>query len=110
MKQYVIDELRYNDYEKLKAYMENQYGAAGVMGIFWIPLDESLLTDTQKAHSECLPMFFALELEPAKLSCELLVRTKNRVRCDCIQYATKEQRNWLIDYIDRLFVELEIKS
>jgi len=44
------------------------------------------------------------------LACELLVRTKNRMRCDCIQYATANQRNWLIELIDNMFSRLEIAS
>jgi hypothetical protein len=42
------------------------------------------------------------------LACELLVRTQNRVRCDCIGYATEEQFSWLIALIDDIFNRLQI--
>jgi len=42
------------------------------------------------------------------LCCELLIRTKQRVRCACMGYANQEQRNWIISGIDRVFEKLEI--
>ena len=41
---------------------------------------------------------------------ELLVRTKNRVRCDCIAYADEKQFVWLIQYIDAVFEKLDIMT
>ena len=52
MKQYVIDELRAVDYESLKIYMQEHYGPAAVEGIYWIPLENGLLTNIQKAHRD----------------------------------------------------------
>ena len=39
---------------------------------------------------------------------ELLVRTQNRIRCECIAYATDEQRNWLIRLVDDMLAQLGI--
>jgi hypothetical protein len=50
----------------------------------------------------------AIELEPDRMSCELLIRSSIKIRCDCMGYATKDQRNWLIDRIDTMLNELEI--
>ena len=36
--------------------------------------------------------------------------SKNRMRCDCIRYATEKQRNWLIQWIDNIFNRLGIKN
>lgn len=36
MKQYVIDELRPEDYIKLKSYLESAYGPAELENIFWV--------------------------------------------------------------------------
>ena len=110
MKQYVIDELRIEDYEKIRTYLDEHLGPCGIDGIYWLPLDSSILNKTQAEHSECRPFYFVIELEPARLSCELLVRTKNTVRCSCMAYATKKQRNWLIELIDTIFSRLEIKT
>ena len=110
MKQYVIDELRPEDYEALKKYLDEQFGQAEMDGIYWIPVAAELLADIQLPHEECRPHFLALDLDQDRIACELLVRTKNRMRCDCIQYATVNQRNWLIELIDNMFSRLEIAS
>ncbi len=109
MKQYVIDELRIGDHEKIKSYLDENFGTSGVDGIYWLPVENRILTEIQAAHTDCSPFYFALSLEPNLLACELLVRTRNRIRCDCMSYATEEQRNWLIRFIDDIFEKLEIK-
>ena len=108
MKQYVVDESRPSDFDRIKAYLDEHHGADAMAGIYWIPVGERHLTDVQKAHAECRPFYFAVELEPHRLSCELLVRTRNCIRCDCIRYATAEQREWLIDHVDAILYALEI--
>jgi len=110
MKQYVIDELRPSDHEKIKAYMDDHFGPVSLKGIYWIPIEEKQLAGAQIEHVSCRPFFFSVELEPHRLACEFLVRTRNRIRCDCIQYATEQQRNWLIERMDAIFDTLEIIS
>ena len=110
MKQYVIDELRATDYESLKTYLQEHYGPAALGGIYWIPLKKDLLTDIQKEHRDCQPHYFAVDLDENRLVLELLVRTKNIMRCDCIGYATQAQRNWLIAFVDDIFNQLEIMT
>ena len=110
MKQYVIDELRPADYRALKTYLDGQYGTAVMDGIYWIPVASEILTDIQLEHTDCRPQYFALDLDSNRLACEFLVRSKNRVRCDCIDYATENQRRWLIDLIDNIFDRLQIKT
>ena len=108
MKQYVIDEIRLQDYETVKSYLDEHFGQSGVEGLYWISLDETLLSDVQRAHQACAPFFMALELGEDRLAGELLVRTRSRVRCDCIHYADERQRNWLIQTMDAIFEKLEI--
>jgi hypothetical protein len=108
MKQYVIDELRSADYQALKNYLDEHYGPAALKGIYWIPLAAKVLTAHQQAHRECQPHYVAIDLDPNRMACELLVRTQNRVRCDCIGYATEEQFSWLIALIDDIFNRLKI--
>lgn len=108
MKQYVIDEIRPADYVKVKDYLDETFGDAGIEGLYWVPLDETLCSAVQRTHEECAPFYMALELEPDRLSVELLVRTRSRMRCDCIHYADPRQRDWLIRTVDAIFEELEI--
>ncbi|MBW1841278.1 MAG: hypothetical protein JRI75_05745 [Deltaproteobacteria bacterium] len=110
MKQYVIDELRLEDYETIKAYMDENFGSAALGGVYWLALDRKMLTDIQISHTECQPFYFVVDLEPNLMACELLVRTKTRMRCSCISYATEKQRNWIIQVVDAIFEKLEIKT
>lgn len=110
MKQYVIDELRPDDHQKLKEHLDAKYATAGFDGLYWIPLDEQMLEAVQKEHSDCQPFYFALELFPDRLACELLVRTNRHSRCQCIQYASERQRDWLMQAVDSIFSTLEITA
>ncbi|RJP92548.1 MAG: hypothetical protein C4518_06745 [Desulfobacteraceae bacterium] len=110
MKQYVIDELRPADQEKIKEYLDAHFGPADMGAIYWIPIEASVYNDTQTCHASCHPLYFALELSEAALTIELLVRTKNKIRCDCICYATEDQFLWLLRVVDAIFERLEIKT
>ena len=97
MKQYVVDELRPNDHDMLKKYLCENLDFAGLDGVYWKPIDNALLT-----------FYFALTLTPDSLACELLVRTRNRMRCDCMGYATPAQRNWIVAWSDNVLRDLGI--
>jgi hypothetical protein len=108
MKQYVIDGFSLQDYIKLKEYFDKHLEAASVDGIYWFELERDVLTPVQSGHESCGPHVFALMLENTYLSCELLVRIKTNIKCDCMGYATKEQRDWLIDQTDAILETLSI--
>ena len=110
MKQYVIDELRPEDYNKIKKYFDETYGSAEMGGIYWVPIAIEVLTEIQHEHTDCQPFYFAIDLGEDRLALELLVRTKNRIRCDCIGYASKDQRNWIMGALDAIFEKLEIAT
>lgn len=110
MKQYLIDEIRPGDHDKIKEYLDKRFGPSNLETIYWIPLDSEFLTDVQASHAECQPFYFVIDLEPTLMSCEFLVRTRNKVRCDCMGYADKRQRNHIIDIVDGIFEKLEIKT
>jgi hypothetical protein len=110
MKQYVIDELNPKNCKALGQYLERTAQPAGVDGLYWLPIEEELLTPEQQSHEECKPFAFALELLPDRLVCELLVRTRSRIRCSCIAYASREQREWLIETIDAMLAKLGVRA
>ncbi len=109
MKQYVIDELREEDHKKIKAYLDENFNSSVINGIYWIPIDRDIITEIQVEHKDCQPFYFAINLEPNLIAFELLVRTKNKIRCNCISYATEKQRNWLIGFADSIFDQLEVQ-
>ncbi len=108
MKQYLIDELRPEDHVALQNYFRDHLTPSGLDGLYWIPLEADLLSATQRAHTDCQPHYFAAELHPDRLACEMLVRTPARVRCDCIAYAEGRQRDWLLRMIDAILDKLAI--
>ncbi len=108
MKQYLIDELRLEDHEKIKAYLNETIQTSPMDGLYWVLLEKDLLAGAQAAHPDCGPHYFALELHEDRLACELLVRAEQSIRCNCICYASKEQRDWLIETIDAILEKLEI--
>ncbi len=108
MKQYVVDELRLGDHLKLEAYLDKHFGPTEINGIYWIPLEKKILSAIQSDHGECQPFYFAIVLESTKLVCELLVRTREKMKCDCIHYATENQRNSIIGFIDSIFEKLDV--
>jgi hypothetical protein len=108
MKQYFVDEIRPEEQKKIKTYLEKSHGAPDMGSVFWVPIPTDMLSPVQNAHVDCQPFYFAVDLGEDTLSCELLIRTKNRIRCDCIGYATEKQRNWIIDVIDAIFEKLAI--
>ena len=110
MKQFVIDELRVADYERLKTFLDKNYNASVLEGIYWLPVATEVLSGIQTEHRDCQPFYFAVDLEPDRIVIELLARTKNRVKCACIGYATESQCIWLIRKMDDIFVQLEIKN
>ena len=108
MKQFVIDELRPDDFEKLKTYLDDNLSASAMDGLYWLQIAKQVLSELQIDHEACQPYYFAIDLESDRMVIELLVRTKNRVRCPCMAYATETQCVWLMRQMDAILDRLEI--
>ncbi|MFW6080775.1 MAG: hypothetical protein ACOC7W_02595 [Desulfosalsimonas sp.] len=108
MKQYVIDQLRENDLDRLRSLLDERFGPAVLDRVYWVPMDPEYYTPVQAAHEDCHPLYFALQLKPGALAGEFLVRTHSRMRCDCMGYATEAQQAWFISLIDGIVRELDI--
>ena len=110
MKQYVIDEIRPEDHHKIQQYLDASYGPEEMGGVFWVPLAAEVLTEIQREHNDCQPFYVAVELTEKRFALELLVRTKNRIRCACIGYASRDQRIWIMEVVDAIFEKLGIAT
>jgi len=108
MKQYVIDQLRETDFLQLQDYLDNNSEAGELPGIYWILVPKSLLEKPQRDHPDCQPFYFAVNLNRNSIGFELLIRTRLRLRCGCIQYASQEQRDYILNYADKLFEKLDL--
>lgn len=109
MRQYLIDEISPDDYTKIKAYLDKYYLEGSMNGVYWVCLDSTLLTALQSRHQACQPFYYAVVIEPDSIACELLIRTKNRLNCECIQYADLAQRNCIIQCMDTMIEGLGIR-
>ncbi len=109
MRVYLIDEIRFDDHKKLKSYLDEYLESSPIGGIYWLELDRQILTDVQKEHEDCSPHVFALMLEERSISCEFLVRITKNIKCDCMDYATDKQRNWLMEQMDAILEKLDIQ-
>lgn len=108
MKQYVIDELSEQDQQKLETYLTERFGPAVLDRVYWVPLNPEFYTALQASHEDCHPLYFALQLKPGALVGEFLVRTHNRMRCNCMAYANDAQQRWFMALIDGIVRELGI--
>lgn len=109
MKQYVIDQLRYGDFEKIQEFLDTHTHRAAMEGIYWVNLPERLWSAVQREHGACRPHYFAINLGHDEVAFELLVRSSQVIRCNCIAYATPEQREFILDFADDMLGRLNIK-
>ncbi len=109
MKQYVIDQLRESDHEKILEFLKKNADASEFGDIFWVMLPVELYSDIQREHKQCHPFCFAVNLSFNQADFELLTRSRQVLRCACISYADRRQRDYIMDYADRMIEELNIK-
>ncbi len=110
MRQYLLDEINRSDYQRLRDYLTEHAQASGLQDIWWVDLPEDLLSPEQFAHQDCQPFRFAIELGDEYLRIEFLIRSRNTMRCSCIGYATRQQRDFILAFADRLVEELKLKT
>jgi hypothetical protein len=109
MKQYVIDQLRESDYHQIREFLDRSAEATAMEGIYRVDLPAHLYTETQKEHANCHPHYFAVSLDWNAVAFELLIRSLQVIRCNCIAYATPQQREYILDFADCMLSELSIK-
>jgi hypothetical protein len=110
MKQYVIDQLRESDYYRIKDFLDANAEGTALEGIYWVNLPPDFYSSVQSEHSKCHPHYFAVNLTWNDVAFELLIRSRQVIRCSCIAYATKQQQDYIIQFADRMLDELEIES
>jgi len=110
MRLFQINELKDDEKNKIKAYLEKITAKSDLDTLFWLEIPEEFLDDEQKNHKECMPFCFAIEIGNWDfVNFEFLVRSRNKIRCSCIKFANKQQREFLFDFIDKLTNDLSIK-
>jgi len=109
MKQYVIDQLREPDHALMEKYLKEHGEPTALSEIFWIDLPRELYTSVQEDHGNCHPYYFAVNLSWTQVAFEFLIRSRQLMRCSCMGYASREQRDHIMDFADRMLEDLRIK-
>lgn len=110
MRQLVIDDLSREERDNIENYLRRTLKPSPVKDMFWLALPDDLLGAEQLGHSGCGPFYFGIELGHSSISFELLVRSESNLHCSCISYATKSQRDFVFDFVDRLLLEEKIRA
>lgn len=110
MKSYYIDEISTADLDKITGYLDENGVDSGMEKLFWIEMPSDCLTGLQSEHSECGPHRFAIETGDTWIKAEFFVRTSTKFRCDCNGYCNKNQKEYIIRYIDNMIDKLGIRT
>jgi hypothetical protein len=110
MRQYLLDEISQSDYIRLRDYLTEHAQASGLQDVWWVDLPADLLSPEQFEHQDCQPFRFAVELGDDFVRVEFLIRSRNTMRCSCIGYATRQQRDFILAFTDRLVDDLILQT
>ena len=109
MKSYLIDEISEPEIEKIREYLNRYAISSNIEGVFWVTLPEDILSPTQIEHTECRPHVIAAELGPNWIKLEFFVRSLKNMKCTCPGFCTKQQKNHVMKFGDKMIETLEIK-
>ncbi len=110
MRQYVVDQLTPEEQKRIKDYLDKYCESAGLDGMYWLHIPKDICSKLQKQHKECQPHCVGIELRRRDVRFEFLVRSRNKIRCKCISYANKEQRDYIVDFIEDMLKKNGIKA
>jgi len=110
MRQLLIDDLSCEERDNIETYLKRTLKHAAVKGMFWLPLPDDLLGESQIGHNDCGPFYFGVELGKDRVSFELLIRSEANLHCSCISYADRGQRDFVFSFVDRLISAEKIRA
>jgi len=115
MRQYLLDEIGRGDLPRVRQYLKEHATASSLEDIWWVDLPEDLLSPEQFAHRDCRPFRFAVEVGEQEVGdsfvrFEILIRSREKMRCTCIDYATRQQRDFILAFADRLVEALVLRT
>jgi hypothetical protein len=110
MRQVVIDELSPMERDNIDSYLKRSLKQGPMIGLYWMQLPDDLLSPTQLDHKQHGPFHLAVEVTNTAVKFELLVRSQVNLHCSCIAHATAAQRQYVLDFIDKMVEEEYIAS
>ena len=110
MRSYLIDEISVSDLGKIEEFLRLKTIQSGLGKIFWVSLPPHLLSPKQAQHPKCQPHVFATELGANWIKLEFFVRSMNGVGCECQDYCTREQEQFVLRWGQELVRLLRIET
>ena len=110
MRCYLIDEISISDMEKISGFLKENVLRSEMEDLFWVEIPKDYLNEIQTQHQKCQPYIFAIELGSDWIKTEFLVRNSKDLRCSCNSYCTPMQRNFILDFMDSMIGELNIRT
>jgi hypothetical protein len=115
MRQYQLDEIARKDIPRVRQYLNEHAIASSLADVWWVDLPEDLLSPEQFEHQQCRPYRFAVEVTEPEVGdsfvrFEMLIRSRETMRCTCLGYATRQQRDFILGFADRLVEELALRT
>ncbi len=110
MRQYLIDELSFLERDNIDSFLKRTLKQGPMEGVFWLEIPPDLLGKAQQGHEQCGPFYCTVMLDDQELRFEFLVRSSHNLHCSCIAWATPAQRQFVLDFADRLLEEELIRA
>jgi hypothetical protein len=110
MRTYLIDEISPSNIKEISLFLEQNSSQSSLDAIFWVELPETLLTGIQSKHQTCRPHVFAIETGNNWVKAEFFVRSLKTMRCDCQDYCTPQQREFIFNFVHQMIDALNIKT
>lgn len=103
MRQYVIDELRQGEIDRIRKYLAKHCQMSDLDDCYWLMIPDELLSDAQREHRGCCgPFAVGVLIGKDRISIEFLVRSRQKIRCNCIAFATPAQMEFILAFVDEL--------
>jgi len=110
MRQIVIDELSPMEHDNIDSYLKRTLKQGPMVGLYWMELTPDLLSEAQQGHDEHGPFYLAVEVTHDGVKFELLVRSQTNLHCTCIAHASAVQRQFVLDFMDKMLTEEMINA
>lgn len=110
MRQYFVDEISADDVQRISEHLTACAQPAPMQGLFWVDLPEDILSPSQYSHKGCKPFCFSIEVGDDFVKFEFLIRSRQTLRCDCIEYANKMQRDFIMNFADNMLSDKNIRT
>lgn len=110
MRQFVIDELSPMEHDNIDSYLKRSVKQGPMIGLYWLELPADLLSEAQQGHEDHGPFYVAIDLAGSVVKFEMLVRSQTNLHCSCIAHTSSVQRQFVLDFIDRMLEEEMIRS